>query len=745
MVIAVNSTPAGARSVLLSTFFARCWLPVIAVIFGLFGVQAHAQTIQYSIGEPTAEEQLSLELINRARADPAAEGILLEEQAQQEVSVFSDVFSFGTNLTMMKNEMAAIDDTQTIARRMPLSFNATLIDVARVHNQNMLDADRQTHFSTSSSKHYWNRMDNSGYVWSQAGENIFAATLNIREGHASFEIDWGSGPGGMQSPRGHRDTIHHAEFREVGIGYMIASGANVGPGLLTQTFGERISRSTIKPYVTGVAIYDADGDSFYDIGEGIEGVTVEVFNLATSQYEDHYAVTSASGGYSVPVDGGAGDYRVEFTVPGGEVESYTVTIQSEWHRQYNPDWERGFNVKADLIMQEDTTPAYTPPAYSGSLQVSEGSTKIVDFPDLPGAIDYEVLVGDAVDTPVEQDAVATAPVTTDKSSSYPLVSVPLNQGDRLAFHLAHPSGSAGHQSMTLERVFVPGSSGVINFDSRLRRSGTAQIAVLQVTPDWGRTWTDVWMHQSNLSYVNDFTPVSVDVSQFEGQPIKFRFLFYLGGGSVEYGSGSARGWHFDDIGFTDMTEVVGGTRTVVPTSEYAFTPASAGSYHIQVRARAGSEYLRYAPASQFETTSSDYAGWVARWESAAGLAAGALADSSADLDGDGLSQLAEYALEAWGLDPTRSDPAVVPGATIDGSLLCVHYTVDTALSDVVVDVQVSSDLSNWFVPGDPGAPVGFVDTADGPLVGTYQARTAAVPFAGHGSLFMRMRIREITP
>ena len=38
-----------------------------------------------------------------------------------------------------------------------------------------------------------------------------------------------------------------------------------------------------------------------------------------------------------------------------------------------------------------------------------------------------------------------------------------------------------------------------------------------------------------------------------------------------------------------------------------------------------------------------------------------------------------------------------------------------------------------------------LDTADGPPVGTYQARTAAVPFAGHGSLFMRIRIREIMP
>jgi len=707
---------------------------VLLVILG--GVEA--QTVQYSIGSPTAEEQLSLELINRARANPAAEGERLAVQTLAQASVYADAVSFGTQLGLMKAEMAAIAATP------PLSFNETLIDVARVHNHQMLAANVQTHFATSSIKHYQQRMDNAGYVWSRAGENIFAAAQNVADAHASFEIDWGSGTGGMQSPREHRVAIHNPEYREIGIGFLVASSSNLGPALITQDFGERISLSTIKPYITGVAIYDADGDSFYDIGEGIAGIRVEVRRLADGQFEDHFAVTSESGGYSVPVDGGAGDYEVRFTLPGGALETRTVRVESEWLIRFNAPWERGFNKKADLILQEGATPGYVAPEVAAMPQIGEGSTALVDFADLDGAVEYEVLLGEVLAAPVEQDAEAGAPVTAQKSSGYSLVAVPSNQGDRLAFHLAHPSGAAGNQSMTLERVFVPGAGAQISFDSRLRQVGTAQLAVLQVSPDWGRSWEDVWFQQSNFSTVNAFNRVSVDVSHFEGQPIRFRFMFYLGGGSVEYGVDPARGWHFDDIAFSGMNELLGVTRTPVSASEFLFPPSGAGEYHLQIRARAGGEFLRYAEASSVEVgAAGGFSAWVSRQELQAGLGSGALANPISDYDGDGAPQLIEYALEAIGMSPVQPDSTLMPGVEIEAGSLCVRYVVDSSLSDVSLAVEVSADLENWFLPGQAGAPSGFIDRAEGAPVGSLQNRVASVPHAGHEKLFMRLRVEEL--
>ena len=718
------------------------WLVLMAkaMLAVLSCTELRAQTVLYSIGEPSGEEQLSLELINRARLDPAGEGLRLELQAQSDVSVISDVRAFGTSLSRMKSEMAAIAPSQ------PLSFNADLINIARMHNDNMLASDRQTHFSTSSSKHFFNRMDDNGYVWSEAGENTFASTLDAADSHASFEIDWGSGSYGMQSGRTHRVVMHDPDYREAGVGFLVASASNVGPALLTQNYGERISRSTIKPYVTGVAIYDADGDGFYDIGEGISGVKVHVEKVSDGNrtMEDHYAFTSGSGGYSVPLDGGAGDYEVTFTLPGGATKVIPVVITSEIHTQYNPDWERGFNEKVDLILNENTTPPYTPPVFSGSTVVGELERIDIDFVDVLGATEYEVLVGRVIESPTEQDAEPGAPVTTIKSSSYGLIDVPSNQGDRLAFHLTHPNSSSQHQSMELDRVFVPGPSAEISFDSRLRKTGTAQFASLQVTTDFGRTWEDVWFRHTDNNLNNGFTRRTVDVSRFEGRPVKFRFFYHLGGGSVDYGTSSTQGWHFDDIGFAGMSELVDRTRTVIATGEYSFTPTTTDDYHVQVRARTGADWMRFAEAATFEQTLNDYPAWVARHERISGVSAGVLADASEDFDGDGISHLTEYALEAAGLNPTLADPGKIPAAVIEGDFLCLHYEVDTSLRDVSVVIEVSTGLNRWYRPGEAGAPAGFSDVPDADQPGgTIEARTASVPLAGHDALFMRIRVSEV--
>ena len=116
-------------------------LGIISVFSFSGATSVVGQSMEYSIGDPTAEEQLSLELINRARANPTAEGIWLAELANQQASIKSDVTSFKTNLNTMKAEMAAL------SVQPPLSFNANLIEVARTHSANMLASNSQTHYS----------------------------------------------------------------------------------------------------------------------------------------------------------------------------------------------------------------------------------------------------------------------------------------------------------------------------------------------------------------------------------------------------------------------------------------------------------------------------------------------------------------------------------------------------------------------------------------------------------------------
>ena len=82
----------------------------------------------YSIGDPTNEEQLYLELINRARANPTAEGLRLATTTDP--NVLSAYSSFGVNLVLMQSQFGVIPPAP------PLSLNATLTAAARAHSQN---------------------------------------------------------------------------------------------------------------------------------------------------------------------------------------------------------------------------------------------------------------------------------------------------------------------------------------------------------------------------------------------------------------------------------------------------------------------------------------------------------------------------------------------------------------------------------------------------------------------------------
>jgi len=113
--------------------------------------------------------------------------------------------------------------------------------------------------------------------------------------------------------------------------------------------------------VTGVVYRDRNGNGFYDPGEGIGGVTVTIANV------DSYAVTAASGGFSVPVPG-SGTYAVTFSgssVPTNQKSVSVINAQ---------------NVKADYVVTGSATPTPTAtpsPTPNGPAKLANISTRAV--------------------------------------------------------------------------------------------------------------------------------------------------------------------------------------------------------------------------------------------------------------------------------------------------------------------------------------------------------------------------------
>jgi Ca2+-binding RTX toxin-like protein len=246
------------------------------------------------MAQPTAREQLMLELVNRARLDPAAEAARLGIALNQGLPA-------GT-----------IDATS----KAPLAMNFLLIDSARSHSQWMLNTDTFSHTGVGGSSPQ-DRMDDAGYVFNSPswnGENIsWTGSTGAIDLTAAIYAQHDS----LFKSSGHRTNILFENFREMGVGQIsgqfLANGTNFNASMVTQNFAQ----SGSKLFLTGVAYNDGDTNNFYSVGEGIANVRISFSGSATR--------TTTSGGYQLAVpngvqlvsfDDGNGLARVRATLTG---------------------------------------------------------------------------------------------------------------------------------------------------------------------------------------------------------------------------------------------------------------------------------------------------------------------------------------------------------------------------------------------------------------------------------------------
>ncbi|HLX61198.1 MAG TPA: CAP domain-containing protein [Planctomycetota bacterium] len=293
----------------------------------MLALNATAAQTQYDSGDPTPAEQYVLEVINRARANPTAEG---------------------TRLGIDINE--GLPSGQTATPHPPLAMNKILLGTSRAHSADMYNRKFFGHVNPDD-KDPFQRMTAAGYNFNSAGENIATGSnFSAAALEDNLMIDKGE-PG-----RGHRvnllNTDPTIQFLEIGVGSFAGAtlesvtitGTNQTiqvNDFLTQDFG----MTSVGPFVVGVVYADANSNNFYDIGEGISGVTV------TPDSGSYFAVTGTAGGYAIPV-GSSGTLTLTFS--GGPL---SAPVQ----KQVQLD---GNNKKVDLLT---TAPPPTPPAITSSL------------------------------------------------------------------------------------------------------------------------------------------------------------------------------------------------------------------------------------------------------------------------------------------------------------------------------------------------------------------------------------------
>jgi uncharacterized protein YkwD len=233
----------------------------------------HLETrLVLSAVQPSAAEQLLLEELNDARANPAAYG-------------------------------AAIGlDLSNIAPSQPLAFNPALIQAAEQHSQDM---DLRAYFAhvTPDGADPGMRLTQDGFFWNSWGESIAGGSAFPQPANALSALIIDSGVLDL----GHRRQLLAIDPRYQGQN-------QVGVGIVQNGSGPLVNYYTIDtasapgagPFLTGVVFNDVNGTGKYVLGEGLGGVSIAVNGVPTvaTWNAGGYSIALAPGSYTVTASGG---------------------------------------------------------------------------------------------------------------------------------------------------------------------------------------------------------------------------------------------------------------------------------------------------------------------------------------------------------------------------------------------------------------------------------------------------------
>ena len=280
--------------------------------------------------EPTPYEQYFLELVNRARLNP------VEEARLHEIDL---------------NEGLSGKQTISPEPKQPLASSPVLSDVARNHSKWMIENNKFTHVGANGNTAI-ERAESAGYPSSYVGENIAWRGSSgqikdivglINELHQ-----------GLVTSQGHRTNLFKEEYQEIGVGLYSGKFTNNGEDwnavMVSHGYGANLDNG--KFFITGVAYKDLNHNDFYDPGEGLPNITIEV---TTPNGNFSKTTTSMSaGGYNLEVP--AGEYQVEFI--GDQLETpvtEAVTVDNK-----NVKVDVTVNSSSSQILAEHITFNYKP-------------------------------------------------------------------------------------------------------------------------------------------------------------------------------------------------------------------------------------------------------------------------------------------------------------------------------------------------------------------------------------------------
>jgi uncharacterized protein YkwD len=449
------------------------------------------------------QEQYLLELVNNMRTNPAATLPLILNSTDPDVQ--AGLAFFAVDPTLLTQQWASLGPVQ------PLAWNDALASAAVGHSQAMAQSDIQAH-QVPGEATFPDRIEQAGYQPNTyLAENVYAYGKSLFHTHAAFAVDWGNGPGGIQSPPGHREDMMDNSMAEMGIGLVAGlPGHQTGPLLVTEDFGNRLD--IVNPFLVGVAYRDTDGDELYSQGEGLANVTV-VISGASRNFN---TVTTAAGGYQLQLP--SGDYQVTFTggtLTGPIVQAVHVGV---------------LNAKVDAKVGATNVLSFAAPTVNATNNAGTVSLVVTRTGDVSGAVSVNFATGSGSAEAGTDYVPAAGALTFNSGETQKSITISILPGNGthpvdVPLVLSDPqSGAVLGLATTQIHIIDPASPGVLQFASMVFRAaedaGTATVTVIRQDGAAGAASVQYATSDGTAMAGKDYTSASDTLSFADGETSK---------------------------------------------------------------------------------------------------------------------------------------------------------------------------------------------------------------------------------
>jgi hypothetical protein len=176
------------------------------------------------------------------------------------------------------------------------------------------------------------------------------------------------------------------------------------------------------------------------------------------------------------------------------------------------------------------------------------------------------------------------PFLAHTSGDYAIIQNGRRANGHSAYQLANPDATT--QTLTHPDTFIiEEGQPALSFASSLAWATDDQVASVDINIGSGDNWREIWRLTGLVQSNNDFTTETIDLSEWTGQTMRFRFRYSLEGFSYYGGTSSNSGWVIDDIVLSGVARVdeIEELPVNMGTNSFHITLDSGEQVHLQTR------------------------------------------------------------------------------------------------------------------------------------------------------------------